>query len=47
MCKNTYAMLSEAAQTLFNRQVTYMMVDEKENKPEKRVIRWVGNLFHM
>ena len=28
--KNTYAMLSDAVLTLFNRQVTYMTVDEKE-----------------
>ncbi|HEE6388756.1 TPA: replication initiation protein [Acinetobacter baumannii] len=45
--KNTYAMLSEAAQTLFNRQVTYMMVDEKRNKPEKRVIRWVSGISYV
>ena len=45
--KNTYAMLSEAAQTLFNRQVTYMMIDEKRNKPEKRVIRWVSGISYV
>src|SRR5690606_39806840 len=45
--KNTYAMLSEAAQTLFNRQVTYMMVDEKRNKPEKRVVRWVSGISYV
>jgi plasmid replication initiation protein len=45
--KNTYAMLSEAAMTLFNRQVTYMTVDEKRNKPEKRVIRWVSGISYV
>ncbi|EPZ0277586.1 replication initiation protein RepM [Acinetobacter baumannii] len=45
--KNTYAMLSEAAQTLFNRQVTYIMLDEKRNKPEKRVIRWVSGISYV
>lgn len=32
---NAYSMLSEATQTLFNRQVTYTVHDEKRNKPEK------------
>lgn len=45
--KNTYSMLSEAAQTLFNRQVTYMTVDQKRNKPEKRVIRWVSGISYV
>lgn len=45
--KNTYAMLSEAVMTLFNRQVTYMTVDEKRNKPEKRVIRWVSGISYV
>lgn len=45
--KNTYSMLSEAAQTLFNRQVTYMTIDEKRNKPEKRVVRWVSGISYV
>ncbi len=45
--KNTYSMLSDAAQTLFNRQVTYMTVDEKRNKPEKRVVRWVSGISYV
>lgn len=45
--KNTYAMLSEAVMTLFNRQVTYMTVDEQRNKPEKRVIRWVSGISYV
>ena len=45
--KNTYAMLSEAVMTLFNRQVTYMTVDEKRNKPEKRVVRWVSGISYV
>ena len=45
--KNTYAMLSDAVMTLFNRQVTYMTVDEKRNKPEKRVIRWVSGISYV
>ena len=45
--KNTYAMLSEAVMTLFNRQVTYMTVDERRNKPEKRVIRWVSGISYV
>jgi plasmid replication initiation protein len=32
--------------TLFNRQVTYMTVDEKRNKPEKRVVRWVSGISY-
>lgn len=45
--KSTYAMLSEAVQTLFNRQVTYMTIDEKRNKPEKRVVRWVSGISYI
>ncbi len=45
--KNTYAMLSEAVMTLFNRQVTYMTVDEQRNKPEKRVVRWVSGISYV
>lgn len=45
--KNTYAMLSEAVMTLFNRQVTYMTVDEQRNKLEKRVIRWVSGISYV
>lgn len=45
--KNTYAMLSDAVMTLFNRQVTYMTVDEKRNKPEKRVVRWVSGISYV
>lgn len=45
--KNTYAMLSDAVMTLFNRQVTYMTIDEKTNKPEKRVIRWVSGISYV
>ena len=45
--KNTYAMLSEAVMTLFNRQVTYMTIDEKRNKPEKRVVRWVSGISYV
>ena len=45
--KNTYAMLSEAVMTLFNRQVTYMTMDEKRNKPEKRVVRWVSGISYV
>ena len=45
--KNTYAMLSDAVLTLFNRQVTYMTVDEKRNKPEKRVVRWVSGISYV
>lgn len=45
--KNTYSMLSEAAMTLFSRQVTYMTIDEKRNKPEKRVIRWVSGISYV
>ena len=40
-------MLSDAVMTLFNRQVTYMTVDEKRNKPEKRVIRWVSGISYV
>ena len=45
--KNTYAMLSDAVMTLFNRQVTYMTIDEKRNKPEKRVVRWVSGISYV
>lgn len=45
--KNTYAMLSDAVLALFNRQVTYMTVDEKRNKPEKRVVRWVSGISYV
>lgn len=45
--KNTYGMLSDAVMTLFNRQVTYMTVDEKRNKPEKRVVRWVSGISYV
>lgn len=45
--KNTYAMLSDAAMTLFNRQVTYMTIDEKRNRPEKRVVRWVSGISYV
>jgi plasmid replication initiation protein len=45
--KNTYSMLSEAVLTLFNRQVTYMTVDERRNKPEKRVVRWVSGISYV
>ncbi len=45
--KNTYSMLSDAVLTLFNRQVTYMTVDEKRNKPEKRVVRWVSGISYV
>ncbi len=45
--KNTYAMLSDAVQTLFNRQVTYMTIDTKRNKPEKRVVRWVSGISYV
>lgn len=44
---NAYAMLSEASQALFNRQVTFMMIDEKRNKPEKRVVRWVSGISYV
>lgn len=44
---NAYAILSEATQSLFNRQVTYMTVDEKRNKPEKRVVRWVSGISYV
>ena len=44
---NAYAILSEATQTLFNRQVTYITVDEKRNKPEKRVVRWVSGISYV
>jgi len=45
--KNTYAMLSDAVMSLFNRQVTYMTIDEKRNKPEKRVVRWVSGISYV
>ncbi|MBF7686569.1 replication initiation protein [Acinetobacter sp. B10A] len=45
--KNTYSMLSDAVMTLFNRQVTYLTVDEKRNKPEKRVVRWVSGISYV
>lgn len=45
--KNTYGMLSESVMTLFNRQVTYMTVDEQRNKPEKRVVRWVSGISYV
>lgn len=45
--KNAYVMLSDATQTLFNRQVTYMTIDEKRNKPEKRVVRWVSGISYV
>lgn len=45
--KNTYSMLSDAVLTLFNRQVTYMTIDEKRNKPEKRVVRWVSGISYV
>ena len=45
--KNAYAMLAEASQALFNRQVTFMMMDEKRNKPEKRVVRWVSGVSYV
>ena len=45
--KNTYAMLSDAVQTLFNRQVTYITIDTKRNKPEKRVVRWVSGISYV
>ena len=45
--KNTYQMLSDAVLTLFNRQVTYMTIDEKRNKPEKRVVRWVSGISYV
>ena len=44
---NAYSMLSEATQTLFNRQVTYTVHDEKRNKPEKRVVRWVSGISYV
>ena len=44
---NAYAMLAEATLTLFNRQVTYMAYDEKRNKPEKRVVRWVSGISYV
>ena len=44
---NAYAMLSEASITLFNRQVSYMAHDEKRNKPEKRVVRWVSGISYV
>ena len=44
---NAYAMLSEATQSLFNRQVTYTVHDEKRNKPEKRVVRWVSGISYV
>ncbi|WP_352339591.1 replication initiation protein RepM [Psychrobacter sp. 16-MNA-CIBAN-0192] len=44
---NAYSMLSEATQTLFNRQVTYTVQDEKRNKPEKRVVRWVSGISYV
>ena len=44
---NAYAMLAEATLTLFNRQVTYMEYDEKRNKPEKRVVRWVSGISYV
>lgn len=45
--KNTYQMLSDAVLTLFNRQVTYITIDEKRNKPEKRVVRWVSGISYV
>src|SRR5690606_13313512 len=45
--KDTYGMLSEAVMTLFNRQVTYMTVDEQRNKPEKRVVRGVSGISYV
>src|SRR5690606_38017670 len=30
-----------------NRQVTYMTIDEKRNKPEKRVVRWVSGISYV
>ena len=44
---NAYSMLSEATQTLFNRQVTYTVRDEKRNKLEKRVVRWVSGISYV
>lgn len=44
---NAYALLSEATQTLFNRQVTYTAIDEKRNKVEKRVVRWVSGISYV
>lgn len=44
---NTYSILSEAVMTLFNRQVTYITLDEKRNKPEKRVVRWVSGISYV
>ena len=44
---NSYSILSDASQSLFNRQVTYTMVDEKRNKPEKRVVRWVSGISYV
>ena len=44
---NAYSMLSEAVASLFNHQVTYMTIDEKRNKPEKRVVRWVSGISYV
>lgn len=44
---NTYAIMAEAVQTLFNRQVTYVIFDEKRNKAEKRVVRWVSGVSYV
>ena len=44
---NAYSMLSEATQTLFNRQVTYTVRDEKRNKLEKRVVRRVSGISYV
>lgn len=44
---NAYAMLAEATLSLFNRQVTYIAYDEKRNKPEKRVVRWVSGISYV
>jgi len=45
--KNVYHLLSKATQTLLNRQVTYMAFDEKRNKSEKRVVRWVSGISYV
>lgn len=44
---NTYDILSKAALSLFHRQVTYMAMDTKRQKPEKRIVRWVSGISYV
>jgi len=45
--KTAYEALSDAAQTLFQRQVTLYTIDAASQKPEKQVIRWVSGIAYV